>query len=228
MLLEFTEPLEVKRDAITPAGVFSGYAARTDSTDVLGDLILRGAFTDSLARWKASGRSVPMLLQHGGAFGGAEDLVPIGQWLDLREDARGLFAEGRLFALDTDKGRYLYEGLRAGALSGLSIGFRPAPGGVKYGSGASEPERTLSAIDLHEISVVTFPAHPDARVQQVKSSVTMRELERDLHRVGYSRRLCRVMSEAAIKALAQQSESESDFAQAASELRTALAALKQR
>jgi HK97 family phage prohead protease len=115
---------------------------------------MRGAFADTLA---ARGlRRIPMLFQH-------DPSEPVGIWLELREDHRGLFARGRLIP-DVMRGRELLSLLRAGAIDGLSIGFRTAKARI-------DPRtqiRRIYAVDLWEISIVTFPMLTRARVRSVK------------------------------------------------------------
>lgn len=173
-------------------GVFSGYGAVFGNIDSYGDVIEKGAFKDTLREWEQRGKLPPMLLQHGGGmFGGtAEDLLPIGKWLTMEENSKGLKVEGQLFALSTARGQYLYEGLKSGVLDGLSIGFRVK----KYtrGTKPTEPARRLEAIDLMELSVVTFPANGKARVTGVKSfrdlsQDEIREIEATFRTKGLSR-----------------------------------------
>lgn len=173
--------------ADTKAGTFSGYGAVFGNVDSYGDVIAKGAFRDTLKEWKKRGSAPKMLLQHGGYFGPAEDGIPIGKWTDLREDDTGLYVEGELFALDTQKGRYIYEGLKSNALDGLSIGYVARE--VAYGKKPEDPKRTLKKIDLFEVSVVTFPANDTARVDAVKSAdITERDFERWLTReAGFTR-----------------------------------------
>jgi len=183
--------LETKASTETP-GRFSGYGAVFGNVDATGDVIKAGAFADSLGEWQRRGKWPPMLLQHGGGLfgGGAEDMLPVGEWLDMEENTRGLKVEGQLFALGTEKGQYIYEGLRAGALDGLSIGFQTRE--AISGTRAGEPDRLLTNIDLWEVSIVTFPANPKARVTAVKAITldTLRRLEdhlyRDLRDGGFS------------------------------------------
>ena len=92
---------------------------------------------------------------------------PIGVWLELREDHRGLFARGRLIP-EVARARELLSLLRAGAVDGLSIGFRTAKARI-------DPRtriRRLHAVDLWEISIVTFPLLAGARVRAVKQAAT--------------------------------------------------------
>lgn len=165
------------------SGVFSGYGAVTGNIDAGGDMLLRGAFKDTLRQWEAKGKLPPMLLQHGGGFlGGADDSLPVGKWTSMEENAKGLKVEGELFAMSTERGQYLYEGLKAGALDGLSIGYRVKE--FTQGTRAGEPRRTLKSVDLVELSIVTFPMNDKARVGSVKSIQTIREFEDFLRDVG--------------------------------------------
>lgn len=140
--------------SLDASGVFTGYAARFNTADLGRDLILPGAFAESLAQRGASG--VRMLFQH-------DPAEPIGVWLELREDTRGLFVRGRLLS-EIARGREVLSLMRAGAIDGLSIGFRTVEGRTNPKTGI----RRLSKIDLWEISVVTFPMHPGARVSAFK------------------------------------------------------------
>lgn len=152
----------------TKTGVLSGYGAVFGNKDSYGDVIAKGAFKDSLRDWKKRDSLPKMLLQHGGFIGPAEDGIPVGKWTDMREDDTGLYVEGELFALDTQKGRYIHEGLKSGALDGLSIGYVARE--VAYGKKPEEPARTIKKIDLFEVSIVTFPANSEARVGAVKAA----------------------------------------------------------
>lgn len=134
-------------DAVT---AIRGYAALFGDTDTAGDLIEPGAFGASLRRRGTSG--IRMLWQH-------DPARPIGVWTEIREDREGLYVEGRL-ALGTQAGREAAELVAAGALDGLSIGFRPRL--ARRGVGATR--RRLVTIDLWEISLVTFPMHERARL----------------------------------------------------------------
>ena len=136
-------------------GAFAGYASLFNVPDMGNDIIAPGAFTDSLAR--RGPRGIKLLFQHDAS-------QPIGVWKTLREDARGLYAEGQL-SIDNSKARDILALLRSGAIDGLSIGFRAT---TANRSGKSGPRR-LTKIDLWEISVVTFPMLPGARVTSVKA-----------------------------------------------------------
>lgn len=161
--------LEVKfaSDSDGKVGKFSGYGSIFGTVDGGGDVIERGAFKETLKEWEAKGKYPPMLLQHGGFWGNADDLLPIGKWTHMEENAKGLKVEGELFALNTERGQYIYEGMKAGSLDGMSIGYRPKA--VRVGTKPEEPRRTLTAVELVELSVVTFPMHDKARVSAVKN-----------------------------------------------------------
>jgi HK97 family phage prohead protease len=137
-------------------GTVEGYASLFGVVDQARDMVMPGAFRETL---KARGlRRIPMLFQH-------DPSEPIGIWLELREDYRGLYARGRLIP-DVQRSREVFALLRDGAIDGLSIGFRTVRGRI-------DPKtrvRKLSIVDLWEISVVTFPLLAGARVHAVKGS----------------------------------------------------------
>jgi HK97 family phage prohead protease len=105
-----------------------------------------------------------MLLQHGDDT--AKGSMPIGVWVDMKEDNTGLHLTGKL-ALRTKRGAEAYALLRMQprpALDGLSIGYRAKDSELhKAGSGPNGARRTLKSVDLVECSLVTFPADKYAR-----------------------------------------------------------------
>ncbi|SPF80836.1 HK97 family phage prohead protease [Pseudoprimorskyibacter insulae] len=137
--------------SVKEGGVIAGYASIFGACDQGGDVVSAGAYAASLARLTAEGRAVKMLWQH-------DPAQPIGVWDEVREDARGLFVKGRL--LDTvAKGREAAELIAAGAIDGLSIGYRTIKA-AKNDKG----QRLLTELELWEVSLVTFPMLPSARV----------------------------------------------------------------
>lgn len=148
--------------------VITGLGAAFGNTDAYDDVIKKGAFSETLREWQARGKWAPMLLQHGGGFfgGGADDMVPIGQWTEMREVDAGLYVRGEVFGLETDRSRALAATLRSRALDGLSIGFRTRKSEIDETTGI----RTITNIDLWELSIVTFPANDRARIGGVKSA----------------------------------------------------------
>lgn len=134
----------------------SGYASLFAKPDLAGDEIMAGAFGRSIAR-----RTGPlaMLYQH-------DATRPIGIWTTLQETKRGLWVEGEL-AEDVQLACEVSALIRQNVLSGLSIGYRPIK--VKPGRGAVR--RHLHEIDLVEISIVTFPMQPLAKLYDVPALV---------------------------------------------------------
>ncbi|PRD45797.1 HK97 family phage prohead protease [Phyllobacterium phragmitis] len=163
-------------------GSFSGYASLFGEVDLGQDIIEPGAFARSLKTRGTSG--IRMLWQH-------DANEPIGVWTVIREDARGLYVEGRL-AKGVPRARDALELMRSGALDGLSVGFRTARARKEARTGI----RRIIEADLWEISVVTFPMLPSARISSVKATMlpTTREFERWLTRdAGFSRSEARIV-----------------------------------
>ena len=142
--------------AVQADGTFSGYASLFGRTDLARDMVMPGAFAASLKRRGAAG--VKLLFQH-------DAKEPIGVWDDIREDGAGLFVRGRLMP-DVSRAREVLSLMRAGAIDGLSIGFRTIRGRTDATTGV----RRLLEVDLWEISVVTFPMLPEARISAVKAA----------------------------------------------------------
>ena len=141
-------------------GTFRGYASLFNRVDLGRDRVLPGAFRSSIRRRGAGG--VRMLFQH-------DPSEVIGTWRVIREDAAGLWVEGHL-SPDVAKAREVRSLMKAGALDGLSIGFHT----VRARKDAATGVRSIVEADLWEISVVTFPMLPDARVAEVKGTRTPR------------------------------------------------------
>ncbi|MEM8849845.1 MAG: HK97 family phage prohead protease [Pseudomonadota bacterium] len=132
-------------------GRIEGYASWFGVEDTGRDVVAAGAYCDSLARISAEGRSVKMLWQH-------DPAQVIGVWDEVVEDGRGLRVKGRL--LDgVEKAREAAALIAAGALDGLSIGYT-----VKRATKDNQGRRLLKELELWEVSLVTFPMLPSARV----------------------------------------------------------------
>lgn len=168
-------------------GVFEGLASTFGDRDILNDIIEHGAFAQSLRDI----RRVKMLWQH-------DSSQPIGVWESIQESERGLLVRGRLI-LDVRQGFEAWALLKAGAVDALSIGFRvPEPSNdqeIDPESGA----RRVKRLDLWEVSIVTFPANPNARVERVKGlSVPdlkdKNHLEKALRDAGFSRSVAKFVA----------------------------------
>lgn len=159
-------------------GTVEGYGSVFGVRDNYDDVIAKGAFIDSLKSHKAAGTMPAMLWQH-------DADKPIGVWTEMVEDEKGLRIKGQL-AMETVKGKEAHALLKMGALNGLSIGFMS-----KEWSYDRETEvRTLTAIDLWEVSLVTFPANEKARVTNVKSADELqapKDAEKVLRDAGFSK-----------------------------------------
>lgn len=136
---------------VTEGRVIEGYASLFGKRDQGGDVVMPGAYVGSLKRLAAQGRRVKMLWQH-------DPTQPIGVWDEAREDKAGLWVRGRILP-DVEKGREAAALLAAGAIDGLSIGYRTVTS-QRDGQG----QRLLTELDLWEVSLVTFPMLQEARV----------------------------------------------------------------
>lgn len=182
--------LETK--ALDDSGAFEGYGAVFAVKDLGGDIIEPGAFRKTLAARGAKG--VKMLADH-------DPTKRIGVWNEMTEDGNGLYVKGRLL-VEKQAGREAYIDLKAGALDGLSIGYRT----VDSTTDNRRRARILKEIDLFEVSLVTFPMQPAATVTAVKAAEriqTIREFEDFLRDEGG-------FSHAAAKAIALRGFKASD------------------
>jgi len=137
--------------SVVDGSVIEGYASLFGACDQGGDVVAVGAYKASLGALAARGGKVKMLWQH-------DPAQPIGVWDVVREDAKGLYVKGRILA-DVDKGREAIALIGAGAIDGLSIGYR-----TKKASKDAGGKRHLQELELWEVSLVTFPMLPEARV----------------------------------------------------------------
>ncbi|EPX81939.1 HK97 family phage prohead protease [Salipiger mucosus] len=155
---------------VTEEAGIEGYASFFGACDQGGDLVAPGAYGASLKRLGEEGRGVKMLWQH-------DPAQPIGIWDEVREDERGLYVRGRL--LDSvARGREAKALIAAGAIDGLSIGYR-----TLRATKDDKGRRLLKELELWEVSLVTFPMLPSARVAAKGDSpeeAMMRELAQAL------------------------------------------------
>lgn len=136
---------------VSDGTVIEGYASLFGTCDQGGDVVQAGAYRAGLNQLATEGRKVRMLWQH-------DPVHPIGVWDEVREDERGLYVKGRLLDC-VDKGREAAALIAAGAIDGLSIGYR-----TKRARKTDTGQRLLTELDLWEVSLVTFPMQPNARV----------------------------------------------------------------
>ncbi|MBP5971063.1 HK97 family phage prohead protease [Pseudomonas iridis] len=172
-------PLNLK--AVDETGEFEGYGSVFGVRDHGYDIVMPGAFTKSLAAWKEKGKLPPVLWMH-------DTKEPIGPHLDMREDEKGLFVKGRLLIDDDPVAKRAHAHMKAGSVTGLSIGYV-----LKDYDWSTEKEAyLLHEIELWEVSVVTFAMNEAAYVTDVKSVLAKGEvpaakkMERALREVGLS------------------------------------------
>lgn len=201
--------------AVGDAGTFSGYASVFGVVDSMNEVVAPGSFTESIA---ARSRPLPVLWQH-------QTDRPLGTYETVKEDDRGLFVEGRLLTKDVAQAREAHALLKAGAVSGLSIGYWTRESSFDEKTGV----RTLTKLDLEEVSLVTFPANEEARVDAIKLKLahgglpTLPEFEKLLRESGFSRSQAAVIANRGLKHLLSDSGDPANRP-AASELVSALKA----
>jgi len=166
-------PCEFKEIDTEEDGAFEGYGSVFNNKDLGNDVIRKGAFSETLKYRKP--KQIKLLYQH-------KTDEPIGVIDSLQEDNKGLYIKGRL-AMGTQKGREVYELMKMGALDSMSIGYRLSPDDYKYDP--KQKKRIIKSVDLMEISLVTFPMNPKAKVTKVKlAEMNVREIEEHLRDVG--------------------------------------------
>lgn len=172
--------LEIK--AVQEDGFFSGYGAVFGNVDWYNDVILPGAFKNTLSNWESKGKFPPVLWNH-------STNEPIGVYTKMVEDERGLYVEGRLLIDDVPKAKSTHALLKVGAIDGMSIGYRT----IKSSYNEMTDIRELIELDLGEISITTTPANDQSLVTSVKSKLdggelpTLPEFEKFLRESGFSK-----------------------------------------
>ncbi len=175
-------PLKIK--SVSETGEFAGYGSVFGVEDAYGDVVVAGAFQETLEEWKGKSRLPAMLWQH-------DSREPIGVYTKMEEDENGLYLEGKLLVEHDPLAKRAHGHMQAGSLSGLSIGYSLSSDGWKYDK--EKDVFILSKIQLWEVSLVTFPANDQARVTDVKNILHAGELpspstvERFLRDAGFSR-----------------------------------------
>lgn len=145
--------------------IIEGHAAITGNLDLNGDVILAGAFAGTVS---AGPGSVKVLIGHD--YGS----LPVGRVIELREDAKGLYARARI--LETAAGNDLLTVAKDahdhGESIGMSIGYRVkeyAYAEREVGRGIKQLVREIKDLEVREFSFVTFPANPKAVTTGVKA-----------------------------------------------------------
>jgi HK97 family phage prohead protease len=128
--------------------------------------------------------------------------LPCGAWSSAVEDDDGLALEGQILTESArPEVKDIYPLMKIGAVTGLSIGFKP----IKAKLDEKAKTRELIEVELHEVSIVTFPGNDSARITDVKSAdpaVLKRFIEGALRDVGFSRSEAKAFIADGFKALA--------------------------
>jgi HK97 family phage prohead protease len=203
--------LSVKASGAAEDGTFEGYGSVFGVVDSYQEVVSPGAFAESLAELAAKARKIPILWQH-------RNDQPIGVYLDVHEDDTGLFVKGQLLIGDVAQATEAHALIKAGAVTGLSIGYWVRESSFDEKTGI----RTLTKLDLVEVSLVTMPANDDARVEAVKFKLAhgelpnIREFEKLLREAGFSKSQATIV---ASRGLTHLLRSESEGAAAKEEVR---------
>lgn len=211
--------------ALKDDGTLTGYGSVFGVVDSYKEIVAPGAFAKSLAASAAKGRPLPMLWQHRSG-------EPIGLWTAVSEDEYGLRLEGRLLKDEVRLAGEAYALLKANVISGLSIGYWVRQSSYDEKTGV----RTLIELDVEEVSLVTFPANEEARIDAVKFKLahgglpTMKEFESILREAGFSKtRAACIASKGYAELVRRESgsdEGEQALAVKLAELATTAASLK--
>ncbi len=163
-----TKDFAFKVKAAGESGQIEGYASVFGNRDSYNEVVMPGAFADSLARHKREGTYPLMLWQH-------NPDEPIGVWEEMSDDGKGLWGKGQLLqgVRRADEAIIM---LKAGAIQGMSIGYRE----VDVEPAKDGEARKLIKLDLLEASIVSFPANRRARVESVKSETMMADFAKRL------------------------------------------------
>lgn len=171
MALMINKNVNVSNIKTDNEGFITAYASVFDVVDYDGDKVQKGAFIESLKT-----KTPVMLWNH-------DSSQPIGKWMKISEDEKGLYVEGQLLINESEKANEVYKLIKSGAISGLSIGFTVDD--YTYDG----DNRSIKRVTLFEISIVSIPCNDEARIIQVKSfdNITcIRDMENFFKNKGFS------------------------------------------
>jgi len=196
-------PLKIK--SVSDTGEFEGYASVFDVEDSYGDVVVKGAFKNTLEAWAKRKDLPPVLWQH-------KMSEPIGPFTEMKEDDHGLFVKGKLLIDDDPLAKRALAHMKAGSVKGMSIGYITVD--AEYHK--QEDIYFLKEIDLWEVSIVTFPANTEAKITEVKNSILKGEIpspsivEKTLRDVmGFSQKQAKAFMAKGYSALGSQRDVES-------------------
>lgn len=189
--------------AANESGKFSGYGSVFGVVDSYGEIVAPGAFLESIDELRSKNRGLPVLWQH-------RTDEPIGDWdmPTLGEDEHGLKGDAQLWLEDSPYARIANRGMNTRTITGLSIGYY-----VRESTFDEKTRlRTLTKLDLVEISLVTNPANDEARVDAIKSKLahgglpTLPEFESLLREAGFSKTQAAVVANRGLSHLLNRGE----------------------
>lgn len=201
-------PFEIKE--LSDSGAIEGLLAGFGDVDHGGDRLVPGCLTKSLA---ARTTPLPMLLCH-------DQKRPIGAWHEWQEKPEGLYVKGSL-TLATRDAQEAHALVKSGALTGLSVGWKPRDGVIDRKAGV----RTITVADLHEGSLVPVPMHSRTRITSIKEIGGARDLEEMFREAGHSGRKSKHAASLAWKTLNDNSDEAAADAELAALIRASTARL---
>ncbi len=181
------------------SGKFSGIASTYGNIDSGNDRIEKGAFTTVVEKANKSGKFPRALIQHN-----SQDIG--GVFTKLEDSEKGLIVEG--YFLNTAKGRDLRIEVKAGAITGLSIGYYIGDYAIENENSKNRVRVIKTIKELPEISFVTFPMNPKANILSAKSDLpnNIRDFENLLHNLGYSNKEAVLIASHGFKSIQSDSE----------------------
>lgn len=162
-MLHKTFPVEIK--AAGDAGEFTALVSAFGNVDLVGDRVLKGAFSKTLRKFRDAEKPIPIVLSH--------------QWDDVmahigkadpalaEQTDAGLVLSGQLDISDNPVAKQTYKLMKERRLTGFSFGYTVPDGGQEKKNGANE----ISEIDLIEAGPTLKGANPEAQLQAVKSAL---------------------------------------------------------
>ena len=154
-----TKSFKVKaEESESSTGVFTGYASVFGNVDSYGDVMVQGAFADTLKEWE--GRKIPVFYGHDLT----DPMNNIGYVESAEEDDTGLLVRCVVDTGGPGNGPVVYKLLKEGRIDRMSFGFYVNDADHKDG------KTYIKSVSLLEVSVVPAPANPEAAINEVKSS----------------------------------------------------------
>ena len=162
--------LVVDVSATSETGVFTGYASVFNNIDSVRDVVMPGAFTETLAEYGENGANIPCYWNH--VLN--DPRMCIGWTLEAREDANGLFVRVQL-DLGSEVGAQAYAMLKRGLVKQMSITYIVED--VEEAT-ASDGDGVwyLRKLKLFEVSVVPVAANQEAGILDVKAGEAPRRV----------------------------------------------------